>query len=421
MEIPSIRTGNDFTIVWTVTDNDGNPYRLDGKSLKLTMNNARAVFDVKDFSINGNTVKWTFSGKDQSGTGTYSLTMVIADSNGRMITIDECDAFRLVPKSCLEENLTEGIPEDNGKIAVGSRINVLPVYPAPLTSDEKGNIYSGGQLLSDAIPKAIDKLGNRKRTQQVIAGRCLPIKAMVGDIYRMCEIIIKKGYFEENNPDRIDEYDLTEWKDEVSGVRRSDGGIIGYDEFVDENPVIGLATFEKYNETIGFRINLITPKLVQVLPYDKRTGIRPVDLRGVGDLKNISEQVNDYSLIACASPNIMFNMKRIVCTKPPYVGKIAIRDASDAYSLVKQAAYYTYDRFVRKRNNRTGKYHTIGRKPTRRTKEKYKENFTRPLEPRQTNLRYGRKYHVKLYRLCRGKYPYLMYEFDWLQRKQRVL
>ena len=137
MEIPSIRTGNDFTIVWAVTDNYGNPYRLDGKSLKLFMKNARSTIDVENFSVDGNVLKWEFPGTEQISTGTYSLTAVITETNGRMLTIDKCSAFRLVPESCLESSGSEGIFE-GGNLCLGSQIAVIPIL-AGVTPSIVGN------------------------------------------------------------------------------------------------------------------------------------------------------------------------------------------------------------------------------------------------------------------------------------------
>ena len=247
-----------------------------------------------------------------------------------------------------------------------------------------------------------------KRTQQVIAGRCLPIKAMVGDIYRMCEIIIRYDYFIESKPDWIDEYDLTGWREllyeENIKLRDSKGK-----ELSDQNiDVIGLDSFIKYN-TVNIRMCFNKVYLVQVLPYDKNTGIYPENLNFL--------DFNHVDMMACTSPYMMFNEEHIFCTIPPITQKPAIHNLKELESYINKGRFYTYDGYVRKKNVRGTHpgWVTVGRKPKKRW-IKSSNTHLKPLRPRK-NAKFGKKYHVRLYKMLRGRYPYLFSEFDYLQSR----
>ena len=153
----SIRIGNDVTVVWPVMFDDGSPFPLDGKGLRLFLNSSRGRTEVMSFSVTDNVIRWTFLGKEQKMTGDYGATLLISYGNGRQITLDACGIFRLVPKSCQTTDDGEG-EIGGGAVQVGSRVVTVPLYPMQLHTDAQGNIYTeNDELFSDAIPKAIDR------------------------------------------------------------------------------------------------------------------------------------------------------------------------------------------------------------------------------------------------------------------------
>lgn len=97
----NIRLGNDIPISWEIT-RKGIPEDLTGKKLTLMMHVALQTFVIKDFLVEGNTVKWIFSGKDQTVPGQYRFTLIVNDGEKNMFTVDACSALTLTLSSCCE-------------------------------------------------------------------------------------------------------------------------------------------------------------------------------------------------------------------------------------------------------------------------------------------------------------------------------
>ncbi len=98
----AIRIGNDILIRWSIfKKEDSSPYFLEGKDIVVTMSSIFKKGYIEDFKVAGNTVEFMFYGKDQKHPGIYSLTLEENKGRDGMKTVDVCDAFKLVPKSCL--------------------------------------------------------------------------------------------------------------------------------------------------------------------------------------------------------------------------------------------------------------------------------------------------------------------------------
>lgn len=98
-----IRRGNDIDIQWSVyaeIEGEIAPYDLAGKKLTIYMRNQFGSITVDKFSVEGNTVRWTFFGKDQKQSGLYSIELIENDGKEGMHTVDKRDAFQLVHHSC---------------------------------------------------------------------------------------------------------------------------------------------------------------------------------------------------------------------------------------------------------------------------------------------------------------------------------
>lgn len=102
------RQGNDLKVIWSILNN-GKPFSLSGKELKLYLKNMYERKEVEDFSARGNQIQWTFYGKDQKQTGKYSLILVGNEGEVGMITIDTCDFVNIVSCSCKVKN-SEDLP-----------------------------------------------------------------------------------------------------------------------------------------------------------------------------------------------------------------------------------------------------------------------------------------------------------------------
>lgn len=95
----SIRIGNDINIEWTIF-RDGKPESLDGKNISVFMTNGYKKMAVKDLHFRDNVIRFTYLGKDQDYNGVYTLTLIENKGKEGMYTVDACDAFRLIPRSC---------------------------------------------------------------------------------------------------------------------------------------------------------------------------------------------------------------------------------------------------------------------------------------------------------------------------------
>lgn len=95
----AIRIGNDINIEWTIF-RDGKPESLDGKNISVFMTNGYRKMEVKDLHFRDNVIRFTYLGKDQYYNGVYTLTLIENKGKEGMYTVDACDAFRLIPRSC---------------------------------------------------------------------------------------------------------------------------------------------------------------------------------------------------------------------------------------------------------------------------------------------------------------------------------
>ena len=98
-DMEAIRIGNDINIEWTIL-RDGKPESLDGKNISVFMTNGYKKMAVKDLHFRDNVIRFTYLGKDQDYNGVYTLTLIENKGKEGMYTVDACDAFRLIPRSC---------------------------------------------------------------------------------------------------------------------------------------------------------------------------------------------------------------------------------------------------------------------------------------------------------------------------------
>ena len=70
----NIRIGNDISVQWAITHN-GTPESLEARKLNLQLSCMYGKYDITDYTIVGNTIRFTFYGKDQKSCGNYTLTL----------------------------------------------------------------------------------------------------------------------------------------------------------------------------------------------------------------------------------------------------------------------------------------------------------------------------------------------------------
>lgn len=93
------RKGNDIAVTWSLK-RDGEPFNLEGLNLTLYLKSMYEKKKIEDFSVRKDKIYWTFFGKDQDRTGTYSLELVVNEGKEGMMTTDACNFVRLVSCSC---------------------------------------------------------------------------------------------------------------------------------------------------------------------------------------------------------------------------------------------------------------------------------------------------------------------------------
>lgn len=134
-----IRIGNDINITWSVLKKDKTPYPINSEVLDVYMVVNHCKVDVDSITVSGNTITFTFYGRDQLRTGSYALMLVENKGNENMITHDVKDAFALVPHSWQEEYDSE--PEN---VFVESVLNNDIIIPdeETITSDQHTGVIS---------------------------------------------------------------------------------------------------------------------------------------------------------------------------------------------------------------------------------------------------------------------------------------
>ena len=140
-----IRIGNDITLLWKVLLKGGEPYNLEGKNLFLCYTTLSGVTEVKDFSVNENTLTWTFLGKDQKVTGAYTLTLVENKGEKGMLTVDVCEPFRLVDRSCMADDGNTCGNVSVESVEVESSIDMTKIKPVIPEIGENGNWWIEGK------------------------------------------------------------------------------------------------------------------------------------------------------------------------------------------------------------------------------------------------------------------------------------
>lgn len=139
------RVGNDIPINWSLVNEDGSPYIVEGKNfaIELLIGNSKRV-RIGGATANENTISFEYLGKDQGPLG--SVNLIYIENNGKidMVTFDTEDAFTMVPHSWLavdEDETPETITFDvvtviSEGIVIGSP-HAVKYTPQTLTPEQQ--------------------------------------------------------------------------------------------------------------------------------------------------------------------------------------------------------------------------------------------------------------------------------------------
>lgn len=151
----AIRIGNDINIEWTIF-RDGKPESLDGKNISVFMTNGYKKMAVKDLHFRDNVIRFTYLGKDQDYNGVYTLTLIENKGKEGMYTVDACDAFRLIPRSCSVGGDTECGSVKVTTVRLTGDISVPAVGTKDYESMTNKPRINGVELVGD---KSLEDLG----------------------------------------------------------------------------------------------------------------------------------------------------------------------------------------------------------------------------------------------------------------------
>lgn len=97
-----IRIGNDIVVRWTIKRNGSND-KIQADSCKIVLSCRDVNKVIDDYVVDGNTIIFTFYGKEQQVIGVYKLMYVENYGIEGMHTLDHCDAFALTD-TCQTDN-----------------------------------------------------------------------------------------------------------------------------------------------------------------------------------------------------------------------------------------------------------------------------------------------------------------------------
>lgn len=123
-----IRIGKDIAIRWTLLTNSEN-ISLEGRDLSLVLTTPLRQKINLSFESDGNTLTARFSGVQQKTLGVYTLTLWENFGKDGQTAVDVCQAFELVPYTCMEggdpNNIeTETVDLGTSKLAMISRYGI---------------------------------------------------------------------------------------------------------------------------------------------------------------------------------------------------------------------------------------------------------------------------------------------------------
>ena len=177
-----IRLGKDIKIHWPIMTK-GEQVTLEGRDLHLVLHLPSCMEPPLHFEPQGNIAVFTISGNMQKQLGAYRLTMWENKDKSGQTAVDYCDAFELVPTTCMEggndNNLTtETVNLDSSDLIVGlpgpSAYDLYKKHnpDAEISEEEYANApidaADAANEAAKAANEAVDKIGD---INEALAGK----------------------------------------------------------------------------------------------------------------------------------------------------------------------------------------------------------------------------------------------------------
>jgi len=104
-----IRIGNDIKVVWAIKVNGGKGKLSDLQGTVLELQDAFGWWKKVDFTIENDSVVFTWSGKEQKKTGRYTLTFWANFGKEGQAVVDCCDFVNLVSRTCESDGCSKNL------------------------------------------------------------------------------------------------------------------------------------------------------------------------------------------------------------------------------------------------------------------------------------------------------------------------
>ena len=151
----SVRIGNDIHIQWSLL-NEGEQFFLEEKDVTIYQSCKYETRKITDFSVSGSTVTWTFFGKEQKYTGTYSVQLVINEGKENMVTTDVRKFVNITPHCCdVDDSDEQDFVVES--VHLQTEVNFVSMMVDDELSEESGNAIAN-RAVANALKEKQDAL-----------------------------------------------------------------------------------------------------------------------------------------------------------------------------------------------------------------------------------------------------------------------
>lgn len=191
-----IRIGNDIVIRMRLTRNGENE-NVAGKKLSVMLRSAYKKI-IAEHTVIDDEIIVSWLGSEQEMTGTYTVTVIEEYGNGNRNTVDACNAFTLVSRSCDETDAKTGSQTIDLNLDISVPSNGLSAYEIAVLHGFKGTEEEWVALITGSGHNVVDIYDDNAMSLILPAGH----PAWLGNTLNLPDVIgmVVKG----NREDRAD-------------------------------------------------------------------------------------------------------------------------------------------------------------------------------------------------------------------------
>lgn len=181
------RLGNTITIKWTISLANGEPFTLNPETVELVAIAPHHSMIIDDFTVDSNVLTWIFKGSEQKYLGPYTLTLIQNRGTVDMVTVDICEAFSLVPWSCMAGGTDDAAGVETESLEISSTLSATQVTLSPeveaaiktATDPKQDKEDPTLQTKDKTIPGAINEVKSIADTAQPKTDNTLQTKSKI--------------------------------------------------------------------------------------------------------------------------------------------------------------------------------------------------------------------------------------------------